>query len=168
MERKMKMKNRAKITYYAIVTSLFISQTVQAKETELIDKVQACSQMRQDTARLACFDQLTYISNSTKLAPTTALTASQVDDFSKGHVKKTAEEVAKEINSITLTISTLSKTVRGQWKLIFENGQKWQQKDTGKLRLKQGDLVVITKGALGAVYLQKENTNKRIKVKRLK
>ncbi|MFT5003340.1 MAG: hypothetical protein ACI952_001693, partial [Flavobacteriales bacterium] len=36
------------------------------------------------------------------------------------------------------------------------------------LRLTQGDLVVITKGALGAVYLQKENTNKRIKVKRLK
>ena len=39
---------------------------------------------------------------------------------------------------------------------------------TKRLRLKEGDLVVITKGALGAVYLQKENTNKRIKVKRLK
>jgi hypothetical protein len=165
----MKMKNRTQLAYYAVVTSLLISQTVLAKETELSDKVQACSQMSQDTTRLACFDQLTHISNSTILAPKkTALTATQVDDFSKEHVQKTDEEKANEILSISSTISQLTKTSRGQWKLTFDNGQKWQQKDTAKLKLKQGDKVTLTKGALSAVFLQKENMNKRIKVKRLK
>ncbi|PKG85009.1 hypothetical protein CXF85_05200 [Colwellia sp. 75C3] len=162
------MTNRTKFCYYAVVTSLLISQTVLAKEAELDDKIKVCSEISQDAARLLCFDQLIDVSNS-KLAPQiTALTAAQVDEFSKVHVKKTDKEIAEEINSITLTISTLSKTIRGQWKLTFKNGQKWQQKDTTKLRLNEGDLVVLTKGALGAVYLQKKNTNKRIKVKRLK
>ena len=159
------MKNKTKLAYYAIVTSLLMSQTVWAKEVELDDKVKACGNIVQDAARLVCFDQLTDIASSTKIV---ALTVIQVDEFSKSHIKKTDEEIAKEINSITLTISALSKTVHGQWKLTFKNGQKWLQKDSGRLRLKEGDLVVITKGALGAVYLQKENTNKRIKVKRLK
>lgn len=163
------MKNSAQLAYYAVVTSLLISQTVLAKETELSDKVQACSQMSQDKTRLACFDQLTHLSNSTILAPKkTTLTATQVDDFSKGHVKKTAEEVAKEINSITLTISKLSKTLHGQWKVTFNNDQRWQQTDGTKLKLKQGEQVILSKGAFSSVFLQKENTNKRIKVKRLK
>ena len=163
------MKNRKKLLYYVIATSLLISQTVLAKGVALGDKVEVCSKISQDTARLVCFDQLTQVNNSPELVPQiTAMTAAQVDDFSKSHVKKTDEEKAKEILSISLTISKLEKTVRGQWRLTFKNGQKWQQKDTAKLRLTQGDLVVITKGALGAVYLQKENTNKRIKVKRLK
>jgi hypothetical protein len=163
------MKNRKKLVYYVIATSLLISQTVLAKGVALGDKVEVCSKISQDTARLVCFDQLTQVNNSPELVPQiTAMTAAQVDDFSKSHVKKTDEEKAKEILSISLTISKLEKTVRGQWRLTFKNGQKWQQQDTAKLRLTQGDLVVITKGALGAVYLQKENTNKRIKVKRLK
>ena len=163
------MQNRRKLAYYVIITSLLISQTALAEGVALGDKVEVCSKISQDTARLVCFDELTQINNSPELVPQImVMTAAQVDDFSKNHVKKTDEEKAKEILSISLTISKLEKTVRGQWTLTFNNGQKWQQKDTAKLRLKQGDLVVITKGSLGAVYLQKENTNKRIKVKRLK
>ena len=120
------MKNKTKLAYYAIVTSLLMSQTVWAKEVELDDKVKACGNIVQDAARLVCFDQLTDIASSTKIV---ALTVIQVDEFSKSHIKKTDEEIAKEINSITLTISALSKTVHGQWKLTFKNGQKWLQKD---------------------------------------
>ena len=98
----------------------------------------------------------------------TGLTAEQVDSFSKEQVKKTAEESAKEIDSITLTISKLSKSPYGEWRITFENGQRWQQKDNYKLSLKTGQRVILTKGSLSSVYLQKENTTKRIKVKRLK
>jgi hypothetical protein len=83
-------------------------------------------------------------------------------------VKKTAEEKAKEIDSITLTISQLSKSPYGQWKITFDNGQRWQQKDNHKLSLKTGQRVILTKGAISSVFLQKENSTKRIKVKRLK
>ena len=95
------------------------------------------------------------------------MTAEQVDSFSKGQVKKTSEEFANEINYIALTISQLRKTPYGRWKITFENGQKWQQKDNYKLRLETGQRVVLTKGAISSVLLQKENTKKRIKVKGL-
>ncbi len=163
------MSNITKLTYFAVVTSLLLSQTVLAKEESLSDSIQACVKISQDTARLTCFDQLTSKRSSTSVAPEiTQLTVEQVDSFSKEQVKKTSEELANEINSITLTISKLSKTLYGQWKITFENGQKWQQKDKYKLSLKTGQRVILTKGALSSVFLQKENTNKRIKVKRLK
>lgn len=163
------MKNSINFTYYAAVTSLLLSQTVLAKEDNLSDSIQGCVKISQDTARLACFDQLTDKRSTISVEPAiTALTTQQVDSFSKEQVKKTREEQAKEITTITLTISELTKTMRGQWKVTFTNGQKWQQKDTVTLRLKKGDKVILTKGALSSVFLQKENTNKRIKVKRLK
>ena len=163
------MNNLSKLAYYLIVIGLLLTQTVLAKETELSSKIQGCAKISQDTVRLTCFDQLTNKDSGTPVEPEiTYLTAKQVDSFSKEQVKKTSEELAKEINSITLTISKLTKTLHGQWKIIFENGQKWQQKDTVRLTLKQGDKVILTKGALSSVFLQKEKTNKRIRVKRLK
>jgi hypothetical protein len=98
---------------------------------------------------------------------TTPLTAKQIDNFSKEQVKKTSQEIATEVNTISLTISKLSKSLRGQWQIFFANGQQWQQKDNINLRLKVGDKVQLIKGALGSVFLKKQNTNKRIKVRRL-
>lgn len=163
------MTRSIKLTYFTVITSLLLSPTVLAKEENLSDRIQDCVKISQDTARLTCFDQLTSKSSTISAEPeVTDLTAEQVDSFSKGQVKKTSEELANEINSITLTISKLSKTPYGQWKITFENGQKWQQKDSYKLSLKTGQRVVLTKGAITSVFLQKENTKKRIKVKRLK
>ena len=186
------MNKITRLTFLAIVTSL-LSQSAVAEEASLSDRIQGCVKITQDMARLACFDQLTvkHSNNSVDLAVTqlgaqqvdsevtqlatqqvesnvTQLTAQQIDSFSKEQVKKTAEESAKEIDSITLTISKLSKTPYDQWKITFENGQKWKQKDNYKLSLKTGQRVILTKGSLSSVYLQKENTTKRIKVKRLK
>lgn len=158
-----------------MLNSLLISQTVLAKEAPLNDKLLSCSQINENQARLTCFDAFVEkhqradkkargVSAPIKSKPSKQNT----DDFGKEHVKKTSEERAKEITTIKLTISALSKTVYGKWKISFENGQKWQQKDSVKLSLKKGQRVVLSKGALNAVYLQKENTNKRISVKRLK
>lgn len=163
------------LTCTALISGLALPFIVQAKAPHLAAEINTCSQISQDQARLTCFDALTQ--SKTLPAETTSkavtseklpLTEQQIDEFAKGHVEKSKEELAKEINSITLTISELTKTLRGQWKIVFENGQKWQQKDNNKFKLKIGQRVTLTKGALSAIFLQKENSNKRIKVKRLK
>ena len=121
------MNKITKLTYFAVVTSL-LSQTAIAEEKSLSYRVQACIKITQDTARLTCFDQLISKASTKKAeAQIAELTAKQVDDFSKEQVKKTAEESAKEIDSITLTISQLSKSPYGQWKITFENGQRWSR-----------------------------------------
>ncbi|WP_019029321.1 hypothetical protein [Colwellia piezophila] len=169
----------------ALISGLIFVQAAHATTIDLASDIKACSQISQDKARLTCFDKLgrgeqsasavastavlSTAAISTALTPRSSkLNEQQIDAFAKEHVEKTAEEKANEILSISLTISKLVKTTRGQWKITFKNGQKWQQKDSTKLKLKLDDKVTLTKGALNSVYLQKENTNKRIKVKRLK
>ncbi len=189
------MNNLNRLTSSIIVVSLFFTQITLAKES--LDQLEDCVKISQDTARLACFDKLTEkisnksvevnttqlitqqvgdsskkhienINSKSVAASTTQLITQQVDDFSKEHIEKTAEEKANEVLSISLLVDTLKKVGRGQWKITFKNGQQWQQKDTTRFKLKEGDKVTLTKGALGSVFLQRENTNKRMKVKRLK
>lgn len=166
------MINAKTLILGATFTMVIMSPATQAND--LTSKLDTCSKIKADKARLNCFDEiiktkeLPSIAGKTKDQKSSTFTATQVDSFSKEQVEKTAEEKANEIESIVLTISKLKKVGRGQWQITFTNGQKWQQKDTTKLKLKVDDEVTLTKGALSAVFLNKENTNKRIKVKRLK
>ena len=169
------VKKITQLTCYAFVSYLFIVPIVSAKEAQLATKILTCSEITGNQSRLDCFDALTSNNNLVvgTAKPVAINNASlkaeqQVDDFAKEHVKKSTQELEKEVDSISVTVSKLSKTVRGQWQITFENGQKWQQKDSGTLSLKQGDEVILTKGAFSSVFLQKEDTNRRIKVKRLK
>jgi len=159
------MKSIEKLFFCALVGCLLLSKPVFAEQTDLAVKVKSCSKINDSQARLSCFDEL---SNKPSKTVQAELTTQQEDAFAKGHVKKTDEELAKEINSITLTISKVSKALRGELKITFSNGQKWLQKDGHKMKLKVGETVTLQKGALGSVYLKKANSKKRIKVKRLK
>jgi hypothetical protein len=132
------MTKSIKLIFFSVIISL-LSPTALAKEENLSASIQDCVKISQDTARLICFDQLTSQRSAVSAEPEiTDLTPEQVDSFSKEQLKKTSEELAKEINAITLTISKLSKTLYGQWKITFVNGQKWQQKDNDKLSPKTG------------------------------
>jgi len=90
----------------------------------------------------------------------------QIDNFSKEDLKKTQKEKGPE--SISAVISKLKQLIRGQWVVHLENGQKWQQQDSAKIKLTVGDKVRLKKGSMGAVYLFKEGSHRNIRVKRLK
>tara|TARA_B110000467_G_scaffold156788_1_gene170694 strand:+ start:138 stop:722 length:585 start_codon:yes stop_codon:yes gene_type:complete len=161
----------------------------------LNNSMQTCAKLTDDTQRLFCFDKLVKpvvgLVEKKEIgvvaSPVTALTAviakkneienkpsqtkrtvEQENNFAKNHIKKTSEEEAQSINSIELRISKLKKLIRGEWKISFENGQKWQQKDSDRIKLKVGDKVILEKGASTAIYLKKIGTKKRIRVKRVK
>lgn len=172
-------------------------QAFASSDANLRHALKTCAELADNNQRLSCFDQLVKpIVNASKkptIKTTTAalppinkqetsttiveakskpseaqIKAQQEDDFAKEHIKKTDEQKTQEIKRIELTISKLSKLMHGEWKISFENGQKWQQKDTGRIRLKIGDKVTLEKGTLGAIYLKTSNSNKSIRVKRLK
>ena len=163
------------LAHLAVISCLFLTQSATAEESALTNRLQDCSQIEQDQARLTCFDGLTasidlavVVSSNAIISGPMKPSAADIDAFGKEQLQKSAEELAQEVNHITLTVSKLAKSVRGQWKITFVNGQKWQQNDSTSFRIKTGDRVVLSKGALGAVYLKKEHTHKRINVKRLK
>jgi bacillopeptidase F (M6 metalloprotease family) len=168
------MNTVMKLACCAIVTSLLVMPAVLAKQISLSEKIDACGEISDNQLRLSCFDQLSngniQVTKSVEpsIQKSAQLSNQQIDAFAKEQVKSSESEQAKVINSISATVDKLSQTVYGQWKITFKNGQKWQQKDTARFSLKVGQRVIITKGALSAIYLKKEGSNKRIKVKRLK
>ena len=147
----------------SLLSGLWLSNIVLASQIPLVDRVQACSKIEQDSSRLQCFDQL---------ASKDAIDKLQVDLFAIEQINRNEPENStaqkSEISSLTLTIRKLSKSLRGHWIIVTDNAQQWQQKDTIPLTLKVTDKVIIYKGAFGATYLKKERSNKSIKVKRLK
>lgn len=172
---KKAIKEITQLTCYVLISNLLIAPIVLANDVQLTTEILTCSKITDNESRLMCFDALSSHNNlmvgvakSAVVEQATLNSVQQVDDFAKEHVKKTSKELEQEVDSITLTISQLNKTLRGKWKITFENGQKWQQNDSGTLSLKQGDEVTLTKGAFSSVFLQKADTNRRIKVKRLK
>jgi hypothetical protein len=146
--------------------------------SELVIALSDCSKISKDNQRLVCFDQLAKNnvahSSSVKVVKEPVLQieeieakeAKKIDDFSKQHLKKAPKNEGPD--NITATISKLKKLIRGQWVIYFDNGQKWQQKGANEIKLKVGDVVRLKKGSLGAVFLSKEGSHRRIKVKRLK
>lgn len=137
-----------------------------------------CVQVKADKKRLACFDKVALKKVSSTFAQSkerattiqnekAELEAAQaVANFSKEDLKRTAKEKGPE--SITAVVSSVKKLVRGQLVVYLENGQKWQQKDSGKIKLKAGDNIRLRKGSMGAVYLFKVGAHRNIRVKRLK
>lgn len=181
------MKNA--ILLLSIVLVYLTSSVSYAKnDSELRLKLNHCSSIESDNGRLVCFDKLVQSSAKQSIVAATAATAAtavtavtavvpsigdsktveqkKVDDFAKEDLKKTKEEQGP--SSIFATVTKVNKSLKGQWIIYFENGQKWQQTNTARIKLKIGNKVRLEKGALGAVYLYRENSHRSIKVKRLK
>lgn len=167
--------------------------SVPAFSADVSAEIQQCAKVTDNFARLTCFDKLALKHSGKAVAPVNtaspksaksaviiapvskpkptvkqATTAKDVDEFAKSHLGKSEQEKAKEITEISAQITKLSKTAHGYWKITLDNGQQWQQKDSYSFSLKVKQDVVLSKGALGAIYLKKAGSNKRIRVRRLK
>lgn len=166
------------ITLLSVFIGLTSSTVFADVNGDLVGSFSHCLKISNDEQRLVCFDQLAQnnvmASSSTKMSDESVSQkrqvkseeAKQIDDFSKEDLKKTQEE--KGPDSITAIISNVKQLIRGEWVVYLENGQKWQQQDSARFKLKVGDSVRLKKGSMGAVYLFKEGSSRNIRVKRLK
>ncbi|WP_457674715.1 hypothetical protein [Thiolapillus sp.] len=122
---------------------------------------QACRQIDDDRKRLACYDDHARMLEK-KNAPPTA-------EERKAAFGLPAVTPAEEIHDIQAGISKVEKHGRGQRVLYLDNGQAWRQVgSSSQPRLKAGDQVVIERGALGSYILKPANSNRSMRVKRLR
>jgi len=167
------------ISVFSLLIGLFSSNLLANIDDRIIRSLAHCVKVSEDTKRLNCFDQLASSNMAAlnkikivreekkkQIASSNEPVSKYIDDFSKSNLKKT--ESVDGPDSITATISHLTTLIRGQWVISFDNGQKWQQTDTVKLRLAINDIVKLKKGSFGSVFLNKEGVNRNIRVKRLK
>lgn len=184
-----------------LITSLFtslllIATAVEAKTQNILQDLSACKSIKQDEARLACFDAIELpgprpmpermektipqIVKEKQQAEQTAAPVTPRPPATKSKVQEQdkAEEQAdfglvqkqrrEELQKVTEVVSRLSETARGKRNIHLASGAIWQQTDRGYLKLEPGMEVYIEKGALGSFYLSYEGINRRVKVKRVK
>ncbi|MDG1732546.1 MAG: hypothetical protein P8H39_06160 [Thalassotalea sp.] len=84
-------------------------------------------------------------------------------NFGNEH-KKTQAEI--DVDHFIFTIKTATKNPHGKWRITFTNGQKWSSISSGKVKLKAGQQVKISRGMFNSFSLTTENSNRSIKVKR--
>ena len=165
-----------KFNYLLIAFTLLISQSALA--SSLQQQLSTCSAVDNDIVRLQCFDKLSSIP---ALASAAAMKATTTTKSSKPSVNNAqlvqnkneifgfeAQQTRLTPEQLSVTVSSISKGVRGQLTFTLKNGQVWKQKDNTSFRLKADKQVYIKKGALGSFFLGQEGRNKKIRVKRLK
>jgi hypothetical protein len=74
----------------------------------------------------------------------------------------------ENVNEIQTRIITVSKDARGYATITLSNDQVWRLTETTRFSIKEDDLISIEKGVLGAFYFSKPDSNRKLRVKRIK
>ena len=163
------MKNDALLISILTIStciSNFASATVSQLASDNAVEARKCIQVNDDKERLACFDKA-FANMSAGVAESNSLPPekSAVDAFGARHLDEKNEEKVEEIR---LTVEKVELNARKRQVFYFTNGQVWENKKSAKLRIKPGDIAVVSEGAFSAYYLAKENIRGRVRVKRIK
>jgi hypothetical protein len=122
---------------------------------------QECRQISSPAERLACYDDY-----ATSLEKQHAPPSGEEQKAAFG-LPKTSP--ADDVQGVQAGISKIEKTPRGQRILYLDNGQVWRQVgSSSQPRLKAGDRIGIERGALGSFVLRPANSNRSMKVRRLR
>ncbi len=157
-----------------------------AAQTSLIGDLRACAGVKNSLDRLMCYDKVSKrLNGDSKVdypAPSAApqaqvstrtpqpvvagspqLQQAQPEQF--GLEYKATFDTPDEMR---VDIASSKKDVYGKMTITTADGQVWKQMDSRKLKIDTNQSYLITKGAMGAFYLQAVDSGKRIKVKRIK
>jgi len=101
--------------------------------------------------------------------PENAITpVSQSAEASFGAEQLVNKDPALAVTAITAKVVDINESLRGLRTFIMDNGQHWSEPESNRLRIKKGEEVVLKKGALGAYFLSKQESNRTMRVKRIK
>ena len=114
----------------------------------------ACRELKDGVARLACFDResaaLAAAAATTTLAPEQTFGLAPIAIIARESVAARRPEVA-EVQARLLSIGS---GMDGRSELTLDNGQVWRQLSSGEeLLIKTGDIVKLSRGALGSYWL---------------
>ena len=167
-----------------IIIGLALLTLTSLATAEALDKaLQQCRTIESGDQRLDCYDaigrqqdstSLPSSVNSTAAEPTKALATKAL--ATKAPAKDNSELFGFEARQITkqvpdrIDIEVIkANTVHGKKIFQLSNGQVWKQIDTKRFVFSQTKgQAYIERGALGSFFFSQQNSNTRIRVKRVK
>ncbi len=152
-----------------LVAGLALAPASRAAGTgvDLAADLEACSQQKADTERLACFDALaSRVIGQVRSGALTVVDREQVkavrrDAFGFSVPALTglfAGGEKTEVEAVETTVASVYRAANRGWGLRLADGSRWEQTDQESLPRdpKVGDTVVIRRAAMGS-YLLKVN-----------
>jgi hypothetical protein len=160
-----------------------------------LDRVRACMPKPSDAERLACYDRelgrtaapaaavparpvtaATPVKAATaaaQLPATAAATPSKSADFGmtpeilhKQQVQQGIRPAPSPPQSLSAKVAKIGAYGNGLLVVTLDNGQVWEQQETGDAQLAVGDAVKISRGMFGALWLD-DASHRRTRVKRI-
>ena len=138
----------------AIAGALLFTASAEAADA-LPEPIRACSGLRKDAERLACYDKAVAHIESGSAAP--APSPENMFGASAAIVPERQAEPEnkdKELKEIRGTVVSLTRSAEGLITLTLDNEQVWRQTDTENTpTVEIGDSVTISRASLGTFRL---------------
>ena len=138
----------------ALVGALFFVQAAGAADAAqtVPEAIKSCTQMRNDTERLACYDRAVAHIESGEAAP------SKENMFGANTAlatpRKPERDADDDLKQITGKVVAVSHSEAGTMTLTLDNGQIWRQQDAdATLVIEIDDSVTISRASLGTFRL---------------
>jgi hypothetical protein len=154
-----------------IAACVLLAATRSPAEEVSAKSMLACAKLGADLERLSCYDRLSAKLHA-EVAGTSAPSNSPPEPAAPELFGLTAAEAKPdnvkrvELKSIEAHIVAFRETRQNSAIITLDNGQKWQQEGHEDLLLKEGQKVVISRGAFASFWIVTEN-NRSSHVKRL-
>jgi hypothetical protein len=143
-------------------------QQATLKET-IVEKVDSDVQVAQKNPSETVIAVPELPQKSSVVQPQSAgIIANTVKQQQAAFGKEASKRPAGLIKQIKANVVKIQKAPYGELIITLENGQVWRQTDSIRFRLSKKEVVIIERGVLGSFFIGKEDTNKRIRAKRLK
>lgn len=162
-----------------IIIGLALLTLTSLATAEALDKaLQQCRTIESGEQRLDCYDAIGRQQDSTSLPSSVNSTAAEPTKAlaTKAPAKDNSELFGFEARQITKQVPDRidvevikANTVHGKKIFQLSNGQVWKQIDTKRFVFSQTKgQAYIERGALGSFFFSQQNSNTRIRVKRVK
>lgn len=147
-----------------IALSFLIGAPALATDSVLAD----CRLIKDASARVDCYDKFVDAQTATDspVAPSAQSLFGTQDAEAKRIVQTTLD--IEQITQIEAAVTDVRVSASKKLVVQLDNGQVWRQLDSQRLRLKDGDAVVISEASLGSFQMQKQSGSRNIRVKRVK
>jgi hypothetical protein len=169
------------MTRILILASLFISLFSYAN-----DDISQCRSIANSGLRLACYDKLFSQHNVDNTAQKKVNVSETQNNIVKQKIAQNLKPVASELTktfgeenlklkentkleNITDVVAKVTKNLHGDLSISLKNKQIWKENGSSHiLKLHVGDRVTIKRGVFNSFLLNKQGSNRTIRVKRVK
>ncbi|UTW56704.1 hypothetical protein [Kordiimonas sp. SCSIO 12610] len=152
-----------------VMSLLVLVETAVAQDGKIVDQFLKCGEIADDTARLACLDDLLGTVNKTRSEFAEKAEAQKKADFGK----RTKDD-PDSIDTIKAGIERFTQNnVSKNYTFFLDNGQVWRTNSSGKkIRIpSKPSYVVIERAVFGSfkitVYNDKGRNSRTVKAKRV-